>query len=366
MSEHYYAVIMAGGGGTRLWPLSRKETPKQMLALVGERTLFQITVDRLLDLLPLEQILVVTSAAQAIGLQAQYPELPAENFLLEPAPRNSAPAVGFAAAVLKQRDPDAVMAMLTADHYIENTPHFLHILRAAEQVAQEGHLVTLGIEPTFPATGFGYIQQGDSIGEFEEQAVFQAVRFKEKPDVETAEKMLAAGDHAWNSGMFIWRADTVLDEFSIQMPEFAANLEKLAASWDSPDQQRVLEEVWAKIDREATSIDFGIMESAKSVAVIPAGGLGWNDVGSWNALFDVKEKDPQGNIFECDETIALDTENTLVYANGASQRLVVTIGVKDLVIVDTGDVLLVCHKDQAQDVREVVKLLKEQDRQAYL
>jgi mannose-1-phosphate guanylyltransferase len=366
MTEHYYAVILAGGGGTRLWPLSRTDKPKQMLHLVGDRTLFQITVDRLDDLFPVERILVVTSAAQADELQVQCPQLIPQNFLLEPSPRNTAPAIGLAAAVLKQRDPQAVMAVVTADHYIENVELFLKVLKAAEEVACDGHLVTLGIEPTYAATGFGYIQMGESQGGFSSLPVRDVLRFKEKPDADTAKRMIEQGNHVWNSGMFIWCVTNVLAEIEKQMPVLGRSLERISATAGQPGFHDVLQTEWANLESESKSIDFGIMEGAEDVSVIPAAGLGWNDIGSWDALFDVGTPDEFGNIINHRDSLSLNTHNTLVYGNGLSQRMIVTIGVRDLVIVDTGDVLLVCHREQAQDVREIVRLLKEQQRKSYL
>ncbi len=226
MSDHFYAVIMAGGGGTRLWPLSRKETPKQMLQLIGERTMFQLAVDRLEGLFPAERILVVTVAEQAAGLQEQCPEIPAENYLLEPMPRGTASVVGLAAIELIRRDPEATMAILTADHYIEDIPMFQNLLLAASDVAQRGNLVTLGIVPTFPATGYGYVQRGQELGKFRGVAAYHALRFKEKPDIAKAKEMIAGKDHYWNSGMFIWRVDRILEEIRGLMPDLAGKLVK--------------------------------------------------------------------------------------------------------------------------------------------
>ncbi|MBI3158783.1 MAG: mannose-1-phosphate guanylyltransferase [Chloroflexi bacterium] len=359
MSEHFYAVIMAGGGGTRLWPLSRRSRPKQMLSLVGDQTLMQLSVERLAGLFPPERILVSTGADQAEAIRFQCPDLPGENFIIEPYSRNNAPAVGLAALTLQQRDPQAVMAMLTADHYIENIPVFLQTLRAAQAAAEEGHLVTLGIAPTYPATGFGYIEQGASLGERAGLEVFEARSFKEKPDLETARKFLADNDHAWNSGMFIWKVERVLGEFERQMPDLYRQLQVIPPGGGA----EALKAAWDGIPaRDSISIDFGVMEGAERVAVIPASGLGWNDIGSWNALFDVIAPDAAGNIIHCDDHINIDSQGSLVIANGSSGRTVVTIGVRDLVIVDTGDVLLVCHKEQAQDVRKVVELLKQANR----
>ncbi|TAK11408.1 MAG: mannose-1-phosphate guanylyltransferase [Anaerolineae bacterium] len=364
MFENYFAVIMAGGGGTRLWPLSRRGRPKQMLALVGDKTLMQLSVDRLAGLFPPERIFVSTTADQVEELQRQCPELPHENFILEPYGRNNAPAVGLAALALRRRHPQAVMAMLTSDHYIENESLFLETLRAAHQAAEEGFLVTLGITPTHPATGFGYIEQGADLGARGGLPVFEARSFKEKPDAETARRFVTDRDHVWNSGMFIWQVECLLAEIQTQMPGLHAQLQAIDAAWGSTD---ALKAAWDAIPApEATSIDFGIMEGAGKVAVIPASDLGWNDVGSWNALFDVIQPDAAGNVVHANDHIDIGSRNSLVIANGSSNRTVVTIGVSDLVIVDTGDVLLVCHRDQAQDVRKVVELLKQAERNQLL
>jgi mannose-1-phosphate guanylyltransferase len=364
MSVNYYAVIMAGGGGTRLWPLSRNKRPKQMLQLLGERTLFQVAVDRIAPLFSLDKILVVTTSEQAVALHKQYPEIPQENFITEPAPRGTASAIGLTAAVLKKRDPSAVMAVLTADHFIEHEDRFIQVLKAAEKTAMDDYLVTLGIHPTFPATGFGYIQQGGYLNAYEEVDVFHAEGFKEKPDLKTAKKLVEGEDHSWNSGMFIWRVEKIMAEFQRQMPDLYAALEEIGAGVDTPKYDEIINRVWLALDNE--TIDYGIMEGAEKVAVIPAKGLGWNDVGSWNALFDVLPADKDGNIVDSPEYININSQNNLIHLNGKQDRLIVTIGVQDLVIVDTGDVLLICHKDQAQDVRQVVNLLKEKNDRRYL
>ncbi|MDH3944159.1 MAG: sugar phosphate nucleotidyltransferase, partial [Anaerolineae bacterium] len=356
MSEKYFAVIMAGGGGTRLWPLSRRKKPKQMLALIEARTLFQIAVERLADLFPPERILVVTTKEQAQELQAQTLLIPGDNFLLEPAPRGTASAIGLAAAVLQNRQKGATMAVLTADHYIGNESKFLEMLRAAEETAQKGFLVTLGIEPTSPSSAYGYIQQGEELGTFGGKKAFRAARFKEKPSPEQAQEMLAAGGNAWNSGMFIWQVETIMSEFGRQMPELKAALDQIGAAWDGNEREQVLAKLWPALKPE--TIDYGIMENAEKVAVIPASGLQWNDVGSWNALFDVLETDEAGNVALGGEQLNMGTSSTLVHSD-ADGRMVVTIGVEDLVIVDTEDVLLVCAKDQAEKVRQAIQKISE-------
>ncbi len=354
--DNYYAVIMAGGGGTRLWPLSRQSRPKQMLSLVEESTMFQGAVRRLKGLFIPENIFVVTVQDQAPELQAQCPEIPSENFILEPMPRGTASVVGLAAVALRQRNPQAVMAVLTADHYIGNEQLFHQLLSSAYQVAQDGYLVTLGIVPTFAATGFGYIQKGEQMDQCLGLDVFHVRQFKEKPSQAQAEVMIAGGDHSWNSGMFVWRVSQVMEEFNHQMPDLAHGLQEISQAWGTPDEGKVVENVWQGLPNQ--TIDYGIMEGARRVVVISAAGLRWNDVGSWDSLFDVLESDQDGNIVMGGRHVGLDTQNSLIYVC-QEHRLIVTIGVENLVVVDTGDVLLVCSKDQAQRVRQVVDRLKE-------
>lgn len=355
MFENYYAVIMAGGGGTRLWPLSRKARPKQMLQLLEEGTLFQNAVKRLDHVLPPEHIFVVTVEEQAMELQKQCPEIPPQNFLLEPMPRGTASVVGLAAIALQHLDPQAVMVVLTADHYIGNVALFRQLLQSGYEVSMDDYLVTLGITPTFPATGYGYIQYGESIGIYGDVEAFQSVRFCEKPAEAQARDMLASGDYAWNSGMFVWKVENIFREFERQMPQLYGQLQKIGQAWDDPDRTETLAEIWPQI--KPTTIDYGIMEDAQNVAVISARGLQWSDVGTWDSLFDVNQPNKDGNIVIGGQHIALDTHGSLVYVT-QERRLIVTIGVDDLVVVDTGDVLLVCRKDQAQKVRQVVDHLK--------
>lgn len=362
MRDHYYAVIMAGGGGTRLWPLSRKTRPKQMLALFDEHTLFQTSVNRLAGVFSPQKIFVVTVADQAEQLHQQCPEIPAENFILEPMARGTASVIGLASVAIQQIDPQAVIAVLASDHFIKNEDLFRQLILTAGAAAQEGYLVTLGIEPSFPATGFGYIQKGEPVGEEPDLPIFRVEKFKEKPSQEQARLMIADRQHFWNSGMFFWQAERILAEIQRQMPKLASGLAEIEKNWNTPQAEATIERIWQKLHPE--TIDYGVMEGARDVVVLPAAGLGWNDVGSWDSLFDVLDGDEHGNIIMGGEHVGLDTANSLVYMN-QPHRLIVTIGVSNLVVVDTGDVLLVCEKDQAQQVRQVVEWLKEKGK-AYL
>jgi mannose-1-phosphate guanylyltransferase len=272
-------------------------------------------------------------------------------------PRGTASVVGYAAAVLHKRDPDSVMAVLTADHIIGNLKLFQQILTSAYQAAAEDYLVTLGISPTYPATGYGYTRRGESLGKFQDMDTFQVLEFTEKPELAEAERMLSSGEYAWNSGMFFWKTEMILKEISRQMPELSSQLDLIKKAWDTPDQEKIIRDVWPGIKPE--TIDFGIMENAEKVAVIPASGLDWNDVGSWEALFDVLPVDDHGNIVEGGEHISLDTTGTMIYTID-NPRTVVTIGTGELIIVDTGDILLICDRKRAQEVRQVVKILEKE------
>lgn len=363
--KHNYAVIMAGGGGTRLWPLSRQNKPKQFLPLIGKETLFQTTVNRLIGIFPFESILVVTVDEQAEELQRQTPEIPKENFLLEPFPRGTASVVALAATVLYERDSEAIMTILPADHHIRNKDVFYHNLEVAQEVAMKEYLVTLGLTPTHPATGYGYIQGGGKlVDKFPSYPVYEVEAFKEKPDEDTALSMLNAGGFYWNSGMFVWRAEAILKEFSRQMPILYKGLLKIRDAIYSNQLESIINGVWDTVKSE--TIDYGIMENAEKVALVPATGLGWSDVGSWDSLFDVYIPDNMGNIVVGNTHIALDTHNSLVYGRGTSKRLIATIGVDDLVVVDTHDVLLICHKEQTQKVRDIVSRLKKSKNEHYL
>ncbi len=357
MTDHFYAAIMAGGGGTRLWPLSRRRRPKQSLALFGDRSLFRMAVDRVLPIIPPERILILTVEDQMGLLREQAPEVPEANFILEPAPRGTASAIGLAAVHLMQRDPEAVMACLTADHYIGNTHRFREVLLAAHDAAMQGSLITLGITPSRPDPGYGYIRRGAPEAQHRGFQAFRVRSFQEKPSPETAEAYIASGEYSWNSGMFIWRAQAILDEIALQMPALHRGLGAIRAALGKDDEQEIIRQVWGGL--ETVTVDYGIMEGARDVLVIPADDLGWTDVGDWGRLFDILEKDPQGNLTIGGEgLIEGGSGNFIVLDVGDARKLVALLDVKDLVVVDTGDALLVCKRQKAHRVKELVGLLK--------
>ncbi len=366
MTDRLYAVIMAGGGGTRLWPLSRRTRPKQFLQLPGMRSLFRVAVDRLAPALPPDRIYVVTVAEQTKGLQAQAPELPPENYIIEPEPRGTAAVIGLAATILEARGSDSVMACLTADHLIEAEEEFRNLLLAAEEVADEGALVTLGIAPTYPATGYGYIKRGARRGTYSGYDVFTVESFHEKPGHAKAESYLARGGYSWNSGMFIWRVDRILAEIERLMPELGKALQSISRALGTPDYERILKQNWSVLTPQ--TIDYGVMEKARQVAVIPAENLGWLDVGGWNRMPHVLEGDRFDNSVFARNALIRDSRGNLIYQDeaAAGERLVALLGVENLVIVETDDVLLVCHRDRSEDVRELVKALEKQGWERYL
>ncbi|MCD6289219.1 MAG: mannose-1-phosphate guanylyltransferase [Anaerolineae bacterium] len=351
-----YFVILAGGVGTRLWPRSRRQMPKQFLNITSpERTMLQETYARVEDMAPEDHFIVVTSRAYAPTVRAQLPRIPAENILSEPAGRGSAPAVGVSALFVHRKDPSAVMACLSADHFITHTEEFHRVLRVAEAAAKEGYLVTLGIQPSYAEIGYGYIQGGERLMEIDGVEVRRAVRFTEKPSLEDAQRFVAAGNFYWNAGMFIWQASTILDAFARYMPDLYERLMQIEAFWDETGKVGVIpEDIWLSIRSE--TIDYGIMEKADNVAVVPAD-LGWSDVGSWATLLDLLPASDDGENVVIGRHVGVDTRNSLIYS---PDRLIATVGLENIVIVDTGDAILVCPKDRAQDVKRVVKYLEEQ------
>ena len=346
------AVIMAGGQGTRFWPLSRQSRPKQFLSITGSRTLLQDTVERLKPLLTKEDIYVVCGRAYLEQVQAQLPELQEDQIIVEPAGRNTAACVGLAALYLKSRfqEEKEIMAMLPSDHLIQDVEEFHQVLQAGAKLAQSNWLVTFGIQPSHPATGYGYLQLGTPLGDFHGRTAYRIRRFVEKPDQERAERFLDAGEYFWNSGMFLWSIEAILMEIRNQMPILHRALLEIEESWN--DKERLLE-IFSALDN--LSIDVGVMEKAPKVATVPCH-LGWSDVGNWKALEDVWGRDAQG-VAANSTYVTVDSRNCLVYAS--KDKLVALVGVEGLVVVETPDALLICARERTEDVKQVVEELKE-------
>ena len=350
-----YALIMAGGSGTRLWPRSRPQHPKQFLDITGDLTMLQEAQVRLVPLIPPERVWVATNQGYVDIVKRQLPAVPVANILGEPAGRGTAAAIGLAAIHLHRREPGAVMAVLTADHLIKDTQMFRSALAAARQVAQDGWLVTLGIRPTYPETGYGYIQRGEPLRSVDGIEAYQVARFAEKPDRATAEQFLGTGDYAWNSGMFIWQVERILSEMQQHMPELYAGLTEIERGLGTAEAEHILARVWPDLPNE--TIDYGIMEKADRVAVLPVE-IGWNDVGSWAAVYDVLPHDEHDNAV-VGRHLTTGTRGSLVYA---PKRLVATFGLEDMIVVDTEDVLLIGPRSQSQDVKDLVAMFQAQDR----
>lgn len=355
-----YAMIIAGGVGSRMWPMSRLAVPKQFLNLTGQETMIQATVHRVADLIPPERIFVITGQQYVALAREQLPDVPPGNIIGEISGKNTAPAIGLGALHIAQADPDAVMVVLPADHLIPDETAFHQALVAAEAVAQTGKLVTLGILPTGPETGYGYIHRGAPLGLFNGQPVYQVERFLEKPDLITAQRFYESGRYYWNSGMFIWRVSTLFEALALHMPALTQQLQSLGKALFNGGSPVEIQSLWAQVASQ--SIDFGLMEKATNAAVVPLD-AGWNDVGSWAALYDELAQSPAQNVVVNARHLAVNSSGVLIEGNG---KLIATIGVENLVIIQTEDALLVCHRDKTQDVKKIVEQLKSDGAQSYL
>ena len=351
-----YAVVMAGGKGTRFWPLSRETFPKQFLRLTGDNTLLQNTINRLNGEVPPENFLIITTRHQGDLVRWQTGDtLPAGCTVMEPQGRNTAPAIALAAFKIRKRNKNALMLVLPSDHHISDTGAFKTAVKKAGAAAREGNLVTFGVVPSRPETGYGYIKAGKSIG----KGIYKVERFVEKPGRKEAQSFLKEGSFFWNSGIFLFRVRDILAEMKKYMPELYNAFSKIEKSLDAEKEEEALKSVYASIEGE--SIDYGIMERSKRVAVVKAG-FGWSDIGSWSALDEVMERDGAGNVVT-GNAVSVDAENSIIFSSG---RLVASIGVKDMVVVDTSDATLICPKDRVQEVKQLVERLKEEGKNEYL
>ena len=372
-----YGVIMAGGAGTRLWPLSRSDRPKQLLPVVRGRSLLQLSYERLRGILPPDRIFVCTGAAHGQAVLDNLPELPKENLLGEPAGRDTANAVGFPAAVLHQRDPDAVTAVVTADHVIEPVDTFQAAVKTAFEVveSQPQSLVTFGIVPTFGHTGLGYIHRGEALPGRGGAAgapsggigAYRVLSFREKPDKATADRYVESGRYYWNSGMFVWRCDTVLNELQAHLPQSYRGLMQIAQTWDTPRRDAVLKEVYPELPK--ISIDYAVMEPAsqgrgKAQVVVVEMPVQWLDVGSWPALAETLPTDEHNNATSCPFCVLVDSDDNIVISEDPA-HLVTTVGISDMIIVHTRDATLVCPKGEAQRVKELVARVREKYGERY-
>lgn len=350
-----YPVIMAGGSGTRFWPLSRKARPKQFLPLASKRPLITDTAARLKGLASMKDTFVVCGPLHAKAAAKLVKGLPKKNLLVEPVARNTAPAIALAAVHVAAREPEGVLVVLPSDHHVADVPAFKRTLAEAARIARGGHLVTLGIKPHRPETGYGYIQVGEPL----EGGGHAVAAFKEKPDVQTAAAYLESGRYLWNAGIFVFRADVILAAFEEHMPELRKGLEALRKAVGKRTYPGVLKRVFPKLP--SISIDYGVMEKAENIAVLP-GDFGWSDVGSFAAIPEVRSADAQGNVVS-GEAVVVDSQGCVVLAE---KRPVAVVGLTDVVVVDAGDAVLVVPKDKSQDVRKVVEALKARKREKFL
>jgi len=353
-----HAVIMAGGTGTRFWPRSTEAKPKQFLNIFGDRTMLQSTVDRISKLVPPENVWVITNDRYVDLVQEQLPDVPANNIVGEAIAKNTAPCVALAAALINEKDPDGTMVVLPADHLISQTDKFLSILEAAQAKAEDGEsLVTIGIKPDHPETGYGYIEFNSDASETHKGLeVKKVTQFREKPDIETAREFLDSGNFLWNSGMFIWQASTILNQFEAHLPSVYSEVEKLTPYIGSDGQKEAIDAFYHGCP--SISVDYGIMERADTVYVVP-GSFGWNDVGSWRAVYELRDKDENGNVVQTDTAEFARAQNNLVQSD--SGKMIALIGVEDLAIVETDNAILVCKLDESQGVKEVVNRLRKDD-----
>lgn len=363
--DHTYAVILAGGGGTRLWPKSRKKTPKQFLKLIGKETMMQLTASRITKLVPWNRIIVVTNALYKEEVQQQLPEVPVENIIAEPEKRDTALAMLTGAMYAKNLDPQAVVINCASDHTVTDDAEFIHVMRAAAEVAHnEDHLVTVGIAPTFPSSGFGYIKIGEDIKKLDKGlSLFAVENFTEKPNVATAKAFIATGKYFWNANMYVWSSQALEKAFKKHAPKLWSAAKPLNDKTGDEFHQ-ALDSVYN--NAESISIDYAISEKADNLVLLP-GDFGWNDVGDWKVVYDLEKKDLADNVVlsEGDHlpSIAINSQRNLIHTEG---RLVAMVGVNDFIIIDTEEILMIIPKERSQEVKKLVERLKEEKKQEYL
>jgi len=358
-----YALIIAGGVGARFWPRSRQHTPKQLLEIIGNGTMIQNTVYRLDPIIPHERIFIITNAAQADEMRRQLPRIPAENIIIEPFGRNTAPAIGLGAEILRKRVEEAIMLVLPSDHLIHDIEAFQATLLDAISLAEQSRgYVTIGVRPTRPETGYGYIQfdQHEHDRVYGKMNAYSVVTFAEKPNLETAKRFLESGDFVWNSGMFVWRVSTILNGIAENLPDLAEELHRLYEHLDTDDFPQALERAWSEM--RPVSVDYGVMEKVEHRFVIPSE-FGWNDLGSWDEVTRIFPKDENDNATD-GSVLLRNVRNSHVSAGKG--RFVAAINVEDVIIIDTDNAVLVCRKGHSQDVKEVVDYLRKKRLTQYL
>ncbi len=358
--ENTIALIMAGGSGTRFWPKSRKNVPKQFLSLLGNETMLQLTANRLTNLVDKSNLYIVSTREQKRLINEQLPWLLPENLISEPFANNTAPCIGLSATHIQHKNPDTIMVITPADHLITDNEKFIKVVQNGINMVRQnpGYLVTIGIEPSYPSTGFGYIQKGEPLATFNGKA-YKVRTFAEKPNYEIAQKFYHSKEFFWNSGIFIWHVDTILRHFQQLLPEIYFGLDQIKKALGSKKENNITENVYNKIINQ--SIDYGILEKAEQVIVME-GGFGWSDIGSWEEVYNLSSKDECGNVSK-GETLLKDVSNCYIETTGKTACLV---GVNDLIVVDTEDALLICKKNLSQEVKWIVEELKKRGKEKHL
>jgi len=360
-----YAILLAGGSGTRLWPVSRKSVPKQLQPILGQDTLLRSTWKRLRKGLPASRILVVTGATQAELIRKDLPDLPEGNLLVEPMKRDTAAAIGFGTAVALARDPNATIATINSDANVKDEKEFWRVLKLAEKAARKAKRIALvGVRPTYPETGYGYIKMGSQAMRFRRgkghDEIFEVEGFREKPDLATAESYVAQWEYLWNPTLIVAEAKTLLRAFKTHLPKTWKELEKIRVAWNSPRRRKTLERAFARI--VPISIDYGVLEKEKKMLVVPAD-FGWADVGHWRAVHDVLAMKPVSNVTR-GKTLTVDAEGNLLYS--FTGKLIAAAGLKDMILIETEDVVLCCPKSRAQDVKKLVEAIERKKMKKYL
>lgn len=359
-----YIVLMAGGAGTRFWPRSRQNMPKQLLKIFSDRTMLQQTYDRIKDITENEKILIITGDNLKDEIINQLPLIPEKNIIAEPFGRNTAPCVALAATIINKRENgrNVVMAVLPADHLVNNVQEFQNILKTAENYAMESEtLVTLGIKPSYPETGYGYIQRTSKLIELNKQKIYPVKTFAEKPNLDTAKRFIESGDFYWNGGIFVWSTFSILAEFEQQTPGLFEGLQELSEKIDTDKMDEGILKVYSAA--KSISIDLAIMEGAKNVSVIECD-FNWNDVGSWEAVYNLADKNENNNAVFTTDVIEVNAKNNFFYSE--SKKLIAAIDVDNIILVETNDAILICKKDSSQRVKEVVDKLRHKEMDKYL
>lgn len=356
-----YIVIMAGGVGTRLWPLSRKSSPKQLQTFVGDQSMIQETFDRVKQIVPVENIIISTNDRYKQQIMEQLPEIPEKNYILEPVGRNTAPAMGLIAAYIIKRDPEAVVTTLASDHLVNNKENFINVIKAAFTTINNhpDFINTIGLKPSFAHTGLGYIEKSDPIEKIDQEQVYKVKQFVEKPNLETAQKYVDSGNFLWNASYFTWQAKNMLEIIKTHQPDIYTHLEKIINAIGTDKENQIISDEFNLMPDLA--IDY-IVEQLDNVSLIPAD-LGWDDIGSWQVLQEIMASLSGKNVIERGNHLGLDNKNCLVYAQ---DKLIATVGLEDIVVVDTPDATLICHKNRSQDVKKIIDKLKEKGLEEYL